>query len=316
MYRVAIIGTGVVGSAVALLLRQKGYLITAVCSKNGVSASKLAEIVGCRYTLKAAEAIPGAEIILLATPDRELEKMAFLLAGSGQVGKGQLFYHMSGALPAEILNPLREKGGAVGSIHPLQSFASMEGAVANLPGSFFAVQGEEAALQKAFQIARDLSGNPFEIKAEDKPLYHMGACIASNYLVALIHFAVSIYDYISIPREQAVSALMPLIRGTLSNIEQMGPAKALTGPVARGDTGTVNRHIHALEEMASQEGSEAEFRGLADLYTDLYTALGRYTVGVAEEKGTISGEILEKLFGMMRKGEKTNVRREGQHSQT
>ncbi|PKM81400.1 MAG: DUF2520 domain-containing protein [Firmicutes bacterium HGW-Firmicutes-14] len=290
MNRIAVIGTGIVGSAVALLLGQKGYPVTGVCSKTGVAASQLAACIGCPVFDEPAEALPSAEVIFITTPDREVENIAYQLAESGRVKTGQVFFHMSGALPAEILTPLTKKGAAAGSIHPLQSFASVEKAAANLAGSFFAIQGEERAVETAFKIVNDLSGHPFIIKNEDKPMYHLGACIASNYLVTLIHSAVRAYRHIGMTGEQAVEALMPLIKGTLANIAELGPARALTGPVARGDLGTVSRHLEAIEAWDP---------GLADLYK----TLGRYTVKVAVEKKSLDENRAQRLLCMFREGE-------------
>jgi len=235
-----------------------------------------------------------AEVVFLATPDRELGDVAGNLADSGRVEEGQVFFHLSGALPADILTPLREKGAAVGSVHPLQSFASVENAITNLKGSFFAFQGDEKAAETAFQIVKDLEGKPFMMKSEDKPLYHLGACIASNYLVALFHFAVSIYRAIGMSTEQATEALMPLIKGTLANIESLGPVKSLTGPVARGDVNTLEKHLEAIANLSP------------DL-VKLYKTLGQYTVRVALEKGSIDKINAEKLISIFREGENTSV---------
>lgn len=145
MFRVAVVGTGVVGSALALLLQGKGHTITGVCSKTGLSASRLAERLGCTCSSKPEHLLNQGEVVLLATPDRELEGVARQLAESGMVRENQVFFHFSGALPADILSPLKERGGIIGAIHPLQAFASVEKAVSNLKGSLFAFQGDERA---------------------------------------------------------------------------------------------------------------------------------------------------------------------------
>lgn len=290
MYKVGIIGTGVVGSAVAILLQQKGHTITGVCSKNGVSAADLAQSLGCRYCSEPVQVLLESEIIFITTPDRELGEVAALLASSGRVEDHQIFYQMSGALPAEVLQPLSQAGGVIASVHPLQSFANVTKAIDNLPGSFFAVQGEEKAVEVAFSLVEELLGRPFMLKSSDKALYHLGACVASNYLVSTIHYAVNIYKKIGMSEEVAINALMPLIRGTLANIEALGPVKALTGPVARGDTNTIGKHLEALKELDS---------GLSDFYC----SLGCYTTGVAREKESIVNSTKEKLISLFREEE-------------
>lgn len=291
MCRIGVIGTGVVGSAIAILLRQKGYYVTGVCSKTGVTAEDLAAVLGCPAFKYPVEVLKDARVIFLTVPDRELAGMAENLAGAEAVDSEHVFLHMSGALPAEVLSSLKDRGAAIGSIHPLQSFASVAKAIGNLPGAFFAVQGDERAVELAYKIAEDLAGNPFILKKEDKALYHLGACIASNYLVALMHFAVSVYKHIGMTGEQSLQALMPLIRGTLSNIEGLGPVKSLTGPVARGDITTIERHLEASTVLTSEQA-------------ELYKILGCYTTLVAMEKGSINTKVGESLLSIFRKEDK------------
>lgn len=294
MLKIGVIGTGVVGSAIALLLRQKGHIITGVCSKNGITAAKLAASVECQCYHNPIDILSDGEIIILSTPDRELEGLAHLLADSGRVKAEQVFYHMSGVLPAQVLHPLQDAGATVGSIHPLQSFATIEKAIENIPGSFFAIQGDDKASQLALPIVEDLSGEAFKLRSEDKALYHLGACVASNYLVGLIHFAVNLYKEIGMSEVQATKALMPLIRGTVANIVELGPVKALTGPLARGDISTIEKHLHALEVLNP---------GL----TEVYKTMGRYTTLVAEKKGSIDNTVAEKLLCVFQREEQIDV---------
>jgi len=224
-------------------------------------------------------------------PDRAIAGTAAAISKAGGFRPGQLVIHMSGALPAEALAPAREAGAAVMSVHPLQSFANIEVAVRNLPGSFFSIQGDPAGMETARQIVADLAGRCFELPPEGKPLYHLGACAASNYLVALVHFAVNIYRQTGMDEETALAALLPLVKGTVANIESLGPAKALTGPVARGDISTLETHLAALKQ-------------LPDEYMGLYSTLGAYTAGVALEKGTIDSGKAEEITGLFAQGKK------------
>ncbi|MBU7007825.1 Rossmann-like and DUF2520 domain-containing protein [Phosphitispora fastidiosa] len=289
MYRIGVIGTGVVGSAVAILLQDKGHQVTGMYSKTGISAVRLAERLGCRAFTDPVQILNFAEVIFITTPDRELNQVASLLAASGMVRGEHRFFHMSGVQPAAVLAPLSEKGGVISSLHPLQSFAGIEQALVNLPGSFFTVQGDAAAMETAYRLISDLEGEPFTIKEEDKPLYHLGAVIASNYLVALMHYAIGIFGSIGIPEGKAIEALLPLIKGTLSNIAELGPVKSLTGPVARGDSGTVGGHLKALSKLNYS-------------YMDLYKTLGRYTVEIALEKGSIDETQRERLLKLFCEG--------------
>lgn len=286
MFRIGIIGTGVVGSAVALVLHSKGHVISGVCSKNGLSSAELAEKINTRCYAEPEEFLQESDIILITTPDREIGTIAENLSKTRVVRKNHVCLHMSGALPASVLQPLQVLGVSIGSVHPLQSFAGITQAVDNLPGTFFAVQGDPKAVDTALEIVKELGGSPYLIDEKDKALYHLGACAASNYIVSLIHYAVSVFKQIGMQDKQALDALFPLIMGTMHNIETMGPVKALTGPIARGDTETVKKHLSVLSALGPE-------------FTGVYKTLGEYTSRVALEKQSINtnkAKILTEIF--------------------
>lgn len=283
---VAVVGCGKVGSALALLLKERGYPVVAVASRSPESSRKLARSLGCSAYDRPWEATLKADLVFITTPDREIAPVAELIAREGGFRPGQVVAHTSGAHASSELRGVREAGALAVSIHPLQSFADVAGAMENLPGSYFALEGDEAAIPLARQVVDDLKGHAFIIRAEDKPLYHAAACIASNYLVSLMHLATSLYGRFGLSREEAFEALYPLVRGTINNIRRVGPVNALTGPVSRGDVPTVSGHLPALERVGSLE-------------SHLYRLLGLYTVRVAREKGSIDGgqaRQLEEVF--------------------
>ncbi len=274
---VVIVGAGKVGSALAILLHKKGYPVVGVASRSISSARRVAEEVNCHGTDRPEEATGLAELVFITTPDREIVRVAETIASRGGFRSGQVVTHTSGAHPAAELRSVRETGAMIVSIHPLQSFADVKAAIENLPGSYFALEGDEAAMTMARQIVADLDGKAFTIRAEDKPLYHAAACIASNYLVSLMHYAAGLYRHFGLSREEAFQALFPLVQGTINNVRRIGPVQALTGPVSRGDGTTILDHLRALERVGKEE-------------LNLYRALGLYTVSVALEKGSITQE--------------------------
>ncbi|NPV52689.1 MAG: DUF2520 domain-containing protein [Firmicutes bacterium] len=280
--RIALIGAGKVGSTFGILLRQKGYEISAVTSKTRSHAASLAARVDSIVTDDATTCASSAEVVFVTTPDREIAKVAREVASNKGFRRGQVVIHASGFLPSEALSVAREFGAHVASMHPLQSFADVEAALVALPGSLMAIEGDEEAIQVAKALAMDMDTKPFVISTSAKPLYHAAAVVASNYLVSLIHFSVSIYRGLGLSERDALQALWPLIEGTVKNIRQVGPTQALTGPIARGDSEVVKGHLEALSKVGKENVA-------------LYSVLGLYTVRLAEEKGAITRDQAQEL---------------------
>ena len=281
--RFAIVGAGKVGSALAKLLSQAGYELIGVASRTLSSAGAAREMAGTGLaTTAAAEVTRGAELTFLTVPDDAIEALCRRLAVEGAFAEGAVVAHCSGALASGVLSPARSCGAWIGSLHPMQSFATAEQAVRLLPGSSCCVEGDAEALPILRQAGRDLGTSVFTIEAESKPLYHAAACVASNYLVALQNAALKLSRAAGVGREDAVRALTPLVRGTVDNLESVGLPDCLTGPVARGDVETVRRHLKAIEERLPQ-------------LLDLYKVLGRETVEVALDKGSLQEEAAAQI---------------------
>lgn len=276
--RIALIGPGRIGQAVTRLLHDAGHDIVAVIGRDPARAKAAARFIG---RVEAATTDQGmvsaADLVLFALPDDLIGPTAAALRHSGKLAAETVLVHFSGLHPAAIL--LGEDGPALGAlaIHPLQTFADAVVGVRNLPGTPCSIEGEEALLPLAEALVADLGGRPFVIDRDHKPLYHAAACVASNYLVALTNAACELLGGCGYSRDQAFELLSPLLRGTLNNLVTLGPVAALTGPISRGDTRTVARHLKALEPFS------------ADL-NNLYRALGRQTADVAREKGTLEAE--------------------------
>lgn len=287
---IAIIGAGIVGTAVAGILESKTYNIAAVSSRSQESLDRAGAYVSAPLSTDPAAAARGAQLIIITTPDDMIQSVCETIAAEGGFSPGDIVLHMSGALQLSVLTAAEEAGALTGSIHPMQTFADIDGAIASLPGTIFGVTAVGEALAAANEIVEALGGEPYGIEDADKPIYHAAACAVSNYLVALMDYAESLYGSIGLPAETARKAYLPLLRGTVANIARKGPAGALTGPISRGDVGTVRRHVEAINVSAPWAGS-------------IYGKMGVYTIGVALKKGTISdikaeelGKILEFLI--------------------
>jgi predicted short-subunit dehydrogenase-like oxidoreductase (DUF2520 family) len=278
MLKLGFIGAGTVGTALAVRLSSRGYPIVAVSSRSRTSAENLARAVnGCRVFDNQGVA-DNAQLVFVTTPDD------FIASVVSQIRwhPGQSVVHCSGAASTDILQPAKELGAQVGAFHPLQTFASAKQAIENIPGSTFALEAEEPLLNTLKDMATALDGHWVKLKASDKVLYHASAVIACNYLVTLVKLATDLWQTFNIPPRQATQALLPLLRGTIHNIETVGIPQCLTGPIARGDIGTIKKHLDALEKTVP---------GLLSTYREL----GLQTIPIALAKGRINQSQAQEL---------------------
>jgi predicted short-subunit dehydrogenase-like oxidoreductase (DUF2520 family) len=283
MLELGFIGAGTVGTALAARLSQKGYPVVAVYSRSAESARRLARMLaGCTVFDSAQGVADAAELVFITTPDGAIP----LVAEQVNWRAGQSVVHCSGADSTDVLEPARRLGAQVGAFHPLQTFASVEQAIENIPGSTFSLEAEEPLLGVLKEMATSLDGDWVELKAGGKVLYHAAAVIACNYLVTLVKLATDLWQTFSVPSDQATRALLPLIRGTVHNIDTVGLPQCLTGPIARGDTGTIQKHLKALEQRAPA-------------IVSAYRELGRQTIPIALAKGRIDEEKAKELEALL-----------------
>ena len=283
---IAILGLGKVGTAVGFLLRSAGYRIVAVASRSTTSLNKGVVYTGGEAYTNYSDAAAQAECIFITTPDDAIASVCEKISSERSIKAGNKVIHMSGVGGLNLLEAAHNAGADVASIHPLQSFADIESAVNNIPGSTFGITAEDEIKKWSVQIVRDLGGIPFFVSDVDKPLYHAAACIASNYLTTLIHMVEEIYQSLGLNHEDAIRALWPLVRGTMKNIEAKGTVHALTGPVARGDIGTIKKHIQAL-------------RSNLPTLLPAYSILGILTTDLGLKKETLSprsAELIKELL--------------------
>lgn len=268
------IGAGKVGSAMAVGLSRLEYQISAVCSRSFASANRLSALLpDCHACQQPQEVADACDMVFITTPDDAIPNIAAQIHWR----RGQYVLHCSGTLSLDVLEPARRKGAATGSLHPLQSFASIDQAVNNLPGSTFALEGREPLLSLLKQIVPLLGGRAIVLKAGDKALYHAAAVFTSNYTVTLLGMAAKLWEAFGIPQAEAVPALLPLLRGTVNNIESIGLPACLTGPVARGDLDTIRKNL---------EGIAASCPSLLSAYKEM----GRQTIPIAIASGSIDKE--------------------------
>ena len=281
--KVAIIGAGVLGTALGVLLRRAGYSIVAISSRNRRSAQAAASTIGMGEVVgDPAMAALGADLVLLAVPDRAIAGVAIQVAAGGALRRGAVVAHLAGGLPAGVLSGVVAAGGWRGAMHPLQSFADVETALVTLPDTFFALEGDAEAVAVLHALVVTLGGQPIVMGSGSKALYHAAASAASNFVVSLLDYAVELMVRAGVDRDLALPSLLPLVRGTLRNLEAVGLPDALTGPISRGDVGTVRRHLRALADLPAPLSA-------------LYRTLARRTLGVAHAKGHLEAEAYEQM---------------------
>ena len=280
---IGFVGAGVVGGALARRLAEAGYPVVAVASRSFGSAVALAAAVpGCAALGSLDDVAAKAEVVFITTPDDAIASVAASTAWRA----GQAVVHCSGALSVDVLAPAARAGVRVGSFHPLQTFASLDRALVSLTGTTFVLEGDDLPLLSTLQdMAEALGGRSVLLRSEDKVLYHAAAVLSSNYVVTLLQQAAELWEAFGRTKEEALTALLPLLRGTAANLESLGLPAALTGPVSRGDLITVAKHLEALESFPDVAA--------------VYRALAEATVPIALAKGRLAPDIAASLIQLL-----------------
>lgn len=247
----ALIGPGRAGMTFALALLDYEWEVVAVAGRapDAASTTAAAACLATRATL-VSEVGRGAHLVIVATPDRSIEQAAHAAAPS--LEPNALVIHLAGSRGLDVFGPLLEvrPDVRVGAIHPLQTFPSTSQGLEALPGTWAAVAGDP----EAARIARLLGLRTFELADTDRAGYHAAAVVASNHLVALLGQVERLAHTCGVPFE----AFHALARAALENAFALGPGRALTGPVSRGDLATVTTHLQALDP-----GERDAYRALA-----------------------------------------------------
>jgi predicted short-subunit dehydrogenase-like oxidoreductase (DUF2520 family) len=263
---VSIVGAGRVGGAIGIALARAGYTVTAAWSRSRTGRQRAHRLLDVPV-LEPADTARAGDVVFLSVPDDAIAEMTEQLAPG--LHKGQFVVHTSGGTSLHVLEPLREAGVRTGCLHPLQTIADAERGADALQGAAVAVTSDDADRLALMRLARAWGGRPFVLADEAKRVYHAAAVFASNYLVTSIWAATTLFQSIGI--RNAGDLLGPLVRNSVENVVARGGARAITGPVARGDAELVKQHVEALREADPTDQA----------ITDAYRALAKLTASLA-----------------------------------
>lgn len=285
--RIGFVGAGRVAQTLAAAFSQAGHAVVAVCSRSDTNLAQ--------FQLRC----PGSEIVGSPQEVADQSSMVFLTVSDDVIGKicaevswvpGSAVVHCSGATEVSVLASAKDVGAFIGGFHPLQMFADPDVALSGLPGCTVGIEAEDALLEKLETLARSIGCVPMSLPAGIRPLYHASAYYVGPFLIALLKEGAKLWAHFGASERQAMEALMPLLRGTMAAVQHAGLANGMGGCVARGDIGTIQKHLVSLEQTDSAAAG-------------LYRELALRNVPLALERGTINllqARQIEELLGRTR----------------
>lgn len=267
MKTINLIGGGRVGQTLGRLLTQAGQVrVQDVLTRSQASAEQALAFMGSGCAAVRMTDMRPADLWLLAVPDGQIAPVALALAACEPLPPATVF-HASGALGADILKPLQDKGWHVASAHCLLSFASPALALQQFAGTPCALEGDAPALAELRPLFSRLGARCFDVQAKDKLLYHAGAVFATNFLPVLQDLAEQLWQHSGMPAPMRAHLRDSLLQNAVNNITRLGPQAALTGPAARGDTALVAAQGQAVRQWNASAGQA--YQALSELAEQL-----------------------------------------------
>lgn len=262
-----LVGAGHVGKVLGRLLAANGACVVQdVLTRSPASARAAVDFIDAGRACADLAQLRPADIWLLAVNDDQITSMAAALAQAHDV-KGAIVFHCSGAKASSELQALADKGALVASVHPIRSFADPDAVARDFAGTFCGIEGEAQALALLAPAFEAIGARLVTIDAAAKTVYHAAAVFASNYLTTVLDAALRAYQAAGVPEAIARELARPLASETMANVFRLGPAAALSGPVARGDHATVARQQQALLDW--DEATGRLYEALVPLTADL-----------------------------------------------
>jgi predicted short-subunit dehydrogenase-like oxidoreductase (DUF2520 family) len=270
--RVGIVSAGRVGAALGAALARVGHEVVAVSAVSKASLRRAETMLPNVPILPPDEVVAAADFVLLAVPDDELRSLVTGLAATDMWRAGQIVAHTSGAQGIDVLDAAAARGVLALALHPVMTFAGRPEDVDRISGATFGVTSDEEARPVAEALVVEMGGEPVWVPESARPLYHAALTVGSNHLVTLVNDALELLDGAGV--EAPARLLAPLLSASLDNVLRLGDA-ALTGPVSRGDTETLEKHLSTLAQRAPAELAA-------------YVAMARRTAERARDAGRLS----------------------------
>jgi len=286
MKTINIIGCGNVGKTLARLWTERRVLrVQSVLNRSMASAQQAVDFAGSGRAADDFAQMPRADFVMISASDESIEECCRRLCGSDVLGPGAVVFHCSGSLPSSLLEPARSTGASIASIHPVNSFPDPAATVETFAGTFCAVEGDSDACEVLWDVMERCGAIPFSVQPEQKTIYHAATVFVCNYLVALMEVGLRCFEQAGVPRETAIEVIEPIARSTLDNVFEIGPAHALTGPIARGEPSIVARQCEALGEWDKT-------------IQDIYKTLGRAAVDLSTTQASATPAALAAIKEM------------------
>ena len=284
-----VIGAGRVGRTLASLWSEKHtFEVREVLDGNPGGARGAVAFIGDGVAVDAIEGMHPADLWMITTPDRAIVGSVQRLAQAGLLRANDIVFHCSGSLPSSELASAGTVTARVASVHPLKTFADPREAVRTFVGTPCAAEGDRAALDVLVPAFERIGGRVAEIDPQWKTVYHAASVIVCNYLAALLETGLQCYERTGLDRATATAMMEPIVRETLDNVLALGPANALTGPIARGDDAVVAKHLDALDAWDPHVGS-------------IYRELGRVALKLARERGEAEEDALRRIEALLKR---------------
>ena len=276
-----IVGAGAVGTALGVALSRAGWPIHAVASRDATRRERFTGLVdGSRAFVEPQALVEEVELVILAVPDDVIPSIAESIRMYG----GQAMIHTSGALGAEVLQPAMAAGTQIGAFHPLVAFADTERAVAALQGATVAIEGDDQLAALLSRMAEQIGATAVRLAPGSKAAYHAAAVLAAGGFIAMLDAIAELAAVAGLDEAGALAIYGPLIEGTLGNARALGIREALTGPMTRGDVGTLQAHLAAMAAYAPDA-------------VELYVAAARREIALAQERGALAPETAAAMTG-------------------